>query len=68
MPELSDLPALKRVQRYFALAEEAQREASRTTGVFRQSYLVIAEQWLNLASETSKQINAHLSSGSEAAE
>ena len=67
MAELSDLPPLKRIQRYFERADEACREARRSTGVYRQSFLVIAEQWMNLASETSKQINAELSADSDGA-
>jgi len=58
--EISDLPHAKRVQRYLDLADEAQREARRTSGRIREAYLVIAERWMDLANETAKQFNALL--------
>ena len=39
----------RRLARYRAMAESARREAGRTGGDARQSYLFIADQWDRLA-------------------
>jgi hypothetical protein len=39
----------ERLARYRAMAESARREASRTAGEARDSYLFIADQWDRLA-------------------
>jgi hypothetical protein len=41
----SDTPAFRRLARYRAMAESARREASRSRGEARESYLFIADQW-----------------------
>jgi hypothetical protein len=43
------------------LADDARREADRSKGTVKQSYLLIAEQWERLAAELKTQIE----SGSE---
>ena len=39
----------ERLARYRAMADSARREAARTNGDARESYLFIAEQWERLA-------------------
>ena len=57
MDDLTRLPARERVARYKSLAADAERLAgeARAPSV-RQSYLVLAEQWRQLADE----VEAHL--------
>jgi hypothetical protein len=45
----SDKKSSERLARYRAMADSARREASRTNGDARDSYLFIAEQWERLA-------------------
>jgi hypothetical protein len=47
--ELSELPPVKRVERYRALAADARREASACNGAMRESYLLMAHHWEILA-------------------
>ena len=49
MTEISKLPPLERAKRYRELAANALREAEKTTGGTRSSYLVISEQFKRLA-------------------
>jgi hypothetical protein len=50
-PEFSHLPREERAKRYRQLAEDARREAARSAGAARNSYLLIAEQWESLAAD-----------------
>jgi len=45
----SDKNPSERLTRYRAMADSARREAARTNGDARNSYLFIAEQWERLA-------------------
>ena len=45
----SDTKSSERLTRYRAMADSARREAARTNGDARDSYLFIAEQWERLA-------------------
>jgi len=47
--ELSELPPVKRVERYRALATDARREAAACNGAMRESYLLMAHHWEILA-------------------
>jgi hypothetical protein len=52
MTELSELPPDRRAASYRALAEDAEREAARARDeTMRSAYLVMAQQWLQLAEE-----------------
>jgi hypothetical protein len=55
MTDPSDLPPAKRLLRYRQLADDARREADRSKGTVKQSYLLIAEQWERLAAELAKE-------------
>jgi hypothetical protein len=44
----------QRLDRYRAMAEVARREASRTAGEARDSYLFLADQWERLAEMAQK--------------
>lgn len=55
LSNLSQLPPLERMQRYIDLAEDARREAERSSGVARSAYLTMAEQWERLATEVARQ-------------
>ena len=50
----SDKGSSERLARYRAMADSARREAARTNGDARESYLFIAEQWERLAELTEK--------------
>ena len=50
----SDEGSSERLARYRAMADSARREAARTNGDARESYLFIAEQWERLAELTEK--------------
>ena len=50
----SDKNPSERLARYRAMAESARREASRTAGEARDSYLFIADQWDRLAEMAEK--------------
>ena len=58
MPDVSDLPPAERARRYHRLAQDAVREAERTTGAIRESYLIFAEQFRLLAMATEADIRA----------
>ena len=49
MTEFSELPPLKRLQRYLQLASDARREADASQGGVRESYTLMAEHWEYLA-------------------
>jgi hypothetical protein len=50
----SDKSPSERLARYRAMAESARREANRTAGEARDSYLFIADQWDRLAEMAQK--------------
>jgi hypothetical protein len=50
----SDKNPSERLARYRAMAEAARREANRTAGEARDSYLFIADQWDRLAEMAQK--------------
>ena len=52
MLDVSELPATERAKHYYRLALDAAREAEKTTGAIRGSYLIIAEQFRRLANAT----------------
>jgi hypothetical protein len=47
--DIAYLPPKERAKRYYHLALGAAREAEKTTGAMRKSYLIIAEQFRELA-------------------
>ena len=49
MMDVSGLPPSERAKHYYRLAQDAAREAEKTTGTIRGSYLLIAEQFKRLA-------------------
>jgi hypothetical protein len=49
VPEFANVPPSERIKHYRALADVARREAQKATGNLRQSYLLMAEGWDNLA-------------------
>ena len=49
MTYASDSVISRRLARYRTMAESARREANRTAGEARESYLFIADQWERLA-------------------
>jgi hypothetical protein len=52
MTELSELPPDRRAASYRALADDAEREAARARNeAMRSAYLLMAQQWLQLAEE-----------------
>ena len=58
MADLSELPALERIQRYLDLADDARQDAERCKGVRRESYLRIADHWESLARDAGKRLNS----------
>ena len=54
MSDLSELPALERIQRYLDRADDARHEAGKCKGAIRESYLRIAEHWESLARDAEK--------------
>ena len=50
--EFASLPPLERIRRYLQLAHEARQEAEHTDGRVRQSYLLMAGRWEDLAVTT----------------
>ena len=52
MMDVSELPPAERAKHYHRLAMDAVREAEKTTGAIRESYLIIAEQFRWLAKAT----------------
>lgn len=51
-PEYSNLPPLERIKHYLDLAGDARKEAEKCEGHARQSYLLMAERWEQLATTT----------------
>ena len=51
MTELSHLPPEIRARKYLELAGDARREASKSNGAVRESYLLIARAWDRLSAE-----------------
>ena len=49
MSDASNLPPAERAKHYHRLAQDAAREAEKATGAVRESYLIIAEQFRELA-------------------
>jgi len=49
VPDFSNLPPLRRLQRYLQLASDARREADAAQGGLRESYTLMAERWEYLA-------------------
>ena len=49
--EFSNLPPAERAKRYRDLASDARQEAAQTTGSLRESYLIAAMNWEQLAVE-----------------
>jgi hypothetical protein len=47
--DASDLPPAERAKYYHRLAQDAAREAEKATGANRESYLIIAEKFKQLA-------------------
>lgn len=56
--DLSELPALERIQRYLDLADNARHDAERCKGALRESYLRIADHWESLARDAEKRLNS----------
>jgi hypothetical protein len=56
---ISDLSArsgLEQIKRYLDLADNARRESARAAGSARESYLMFAERWEQLAADTARQL------------
>lgn len=51
MAELSDLSPARRLQLYRRLAADARRDAAAATGVTRECYILIAQNWEKMAAE-----------------
>jgi hypothetical protein len=49
--DFSNLPPAERAKRFRDLAGDARREAAQTTGALRESYLIAARNWDELAVE-----------------
>jgi len=60
--DVSELPALERIQLYLDFADDARREAETVENPLRESYLAIAEQWDRLAADVAKTLNSGLAS------
>jgi hypothetical protein len=57
MTDVSRLPPKERAAHFRRLAEDAAKFAKSSTGPIRQSYELIAEQWLKLAEEIETQLS-----------
>jgi hypothetical protein len=55
MTDIYDLPPKIRARRYLELAGDARREAAMAKGSVRESYLLLAENWDNLAALAAKE-------------
>jgi hypothetical protein len=60
MNDLSALPPLERIKHYLDLADDARREGARAAGSARESYLLFAQRWEQLAADTARQMRQKL--------
>jgi hypothetical protein len=60
MNDLSALPPLERIKHYLDLADDARREGARAAGSARESYLLFAQRWEQLAADTARQMRQRL--------